>query len=92
MNGHNVRLHPTKGGSALRTARARAVWLILTSWIACAGCATRVVVLRGDQELIHLTPGTAFKATNSGYFMSDALYLRYRQAVAAEIEKLEGAK
>lgn len=45
-------------------------------------------MLTADQTLIHLAPGARFTATNACYVMSESLYLRYREAVSAEIERL----
>jgi hypothetical protein len=52
-------------------------------------------VISADQTLTRLQAGQTFQAQCDGWFMSDALYQRYRKAVAdrileeqSEIEKL----
>jgi len=59
------------------------------SWSACA---TRVRLLPTDQQLDRLRAGQAFTAPVDGWFLGDALYQRYRQAVADRILELQTAQ
>lgn len=52
------------------------------------GCKT-VKVISADQTLVRLPRGTNFTAPNDGWFMSDALYQRYRRVVADKIEEIQ---
>ena len=54
------------------------------------GCKT-VKVISADQTLVRLSRGTNFTAPNDGWFMSDALYQRYRRAVADKIQEIQTA-
>lgn len=55
--------------------------LILTSLSACRG----PKVINADQTLIRIPAGQVVKAPCDGWFMTDALYQRYRRAVADKI-------
>jgi len=73
-----------------RTSRAGAAWrlasmalLISMSLSACSGPR----VISADQALTRLPAGQTFQAPCDGWFMSDALYQRYRRAVADAILK-----
>ena len=59
--------------------------LILMSWTGCAGPR----VIRSDEVVTPIRAGTAFTAPMDGWFLSDALYLRYRKAVADRIQELQ---
>jgi hypothetical protein len=73
------------------TAFAPALMALLISmnWIAWSGCATRVKVISADQTLERIEKGRTFSAPNDGWFMSDALYQRYRRAVADRIMEIQ---
>ena len=58
--------------------------LILMSWTGCAGPR----VIRSDEVVTPIRAGAAFTAPMDGWFLSDALYLRYRKAVADRIQEL----
>jgi hypothetical protein len=55
--------------------------MTLTSLTACK----TVKVIRSDEVVIPLLWNESFTAPMDGWFMSDALYLRYRKAVADRI-------
>lgn len=55
--------------------------LILTSLSACRG----PKVINADQTLMRLPAGRTFRAPVDGWYMSDALYQRYRRAVSDRI-------
>ena len=59
--------------------------LILMSWTGCAGPR----VIRSDEVVTPIRAGAAFIAPMDGWFLSDALYLRYRKAVADRIQELQ---
>jgi len=46
-------------------------------------------VIRSDEIVSPIKAGETFTAPMDGWFMSDALYLRYRKAVADRIQELE---
>lgn len=50
-----------------------------------SGCKTHVKVISADQTLIRVQQGTTLTAPVDGWFMTDALYQRYRRAVADKI-------
>ncbi len=58
--------------------------MALPTWLSWSGC-KGPTVLSSDETLARLKAGQTFTATNDGWFMSDALYLRYRKAVADRI-------
>ena len=60
-------------------------WLILMSSTGCAGPR----VIRSDEVVTPVRAGASFVAPMDGWFMSDALYLRYRKAVADRIQELQ---
>ena len=62
-------------------------WLILMSWTGCAGPR----VIRSDEVVTPVRAGAAFTAPMDGWFLSDALYLRYRKAVADRIQELQAS-
>ena len=66
--------------------RASMVLPILMSWTGCAGPR----VIRSDEVVTPIRAGAAFTAPMDGWFLSDALYLRYRKAVADRIQELQG--
>ena len=49
-------------------------------------------VIRSDEVVSPVKAGQQFVAPMDGWFMSDALYLRYRKAVADRILELESGK
>jgi hypothetical protein len=50
-------------------------------------------VIRSDEVVSPVKAGESFVAPMDGWFLSDALYLRYRKAVADRIQELQsGAK
>lgn len=67
---------------------AAMVLLILTS---LSGCKSPGVI-SADDQLSRLNSGVGFTAPVDGWFMSDALYRRYRRAVADKILELETSK
>lgn len=50
------------------------------------GCATRVI--RNDQVLVPLSAGVSYTPQMDGWFMSDATYMRVREAVADRVLEL----
>jgi hypothetical protein len=46
-------------------------------------------VISADQTLERIEKGRAFSAPNDGWFISDALYQRYRRAVADKIMEIQ---
>ncbi len=64
--------------------------MALLTWMSWSGCSTRALVVPADQQLQRLEAGQSFTAPVAGWFLGDALYLRYRQAVADKILELEG--
>lgn len=68
-----------------RTATASArLWmglLILMSLTACRG----PKLISADEALTRIEAGRTFRAPVDGWFLSDALYRRYRRAVADRI-------
>ena len=60
----------------------------LTSWTGCAGPR----VIRSDEVVSSVKAGQSFVAPMDGWFMSDALYLRYRKAVADRIQEMESGQ
>lgn len=58
------------------------------TWTSLTGCAGPRVI-RSDEIVTPLRAGQAFTAPMDGWFLSDALYLRYRKAVADRIQELE---
>ena len=66
--------------------------MVLMTWTTWTGCAGPRVI-RSDEVVSPVKAGEHFVAPMHGWFMSDALYLRYRKAVADRILELEnGAK
>ena len=63
------------------------VLLISMSWTGCSGPR----VLRSDEVVTPVRAGAALVAPMDGWFLSDALYLRYRKAVADRIQELSPA-
>jgi hypothetical protein len=61
------------------------VLTISTSLTACSG----PKVIRSDEVVSPIKAGQTFTAPMDGWFMSDALYLRYRKAVADRIQELQ---
>ena len=61
-------------------------WLISMSLTGCAGPR----VIRSDEVVTPIRAGAVFTAPMDGWFLSDALYLRYRKAVADRIQELQG--
>jgi len=59
--------------------------LISMSLTACKLLSGGAKVISADQTLTRLQAGQAFRAQCDGWFMSDALYQRYRRAVADKI-------
>ena len=59
--------------------------LISMSLTACKLLTGGAKVISADQTLTRLQAGQAFRAQCDGWFMSDALYQRYRRAVADKI-------
>ena len=57
--------------------------VLLTSML-WSGCKT-VLIIRSDEVVTSVREGQSFVAPMDGWFMSDALYLRYRKAVADKI-------
>jgi hypothetical protein len=49
-------------------------------------------VIRSDEIVSPVKAGETFSAPMDGWFMSDALYLRYREAVADRIQELRGQR
>ena len=56
-------------------------------WLSLSACKSPRV-LRSDETLTRLPAGRSFTAPVDGWFLSDALYLRYRKAVADKILEL----
>ncbi|MDB6017668.1 MAG: hypothetical protein JWR19_2157 [Pedosphaera sp.] len=56
----------------------------LTILMSLTGCKT-VKVISADQTLQRMPKATSFTAPCDGWFMTDALYQRYRKAVADKI-------
>ena len=56
-----------------------------------AGCRSARVI-RSDEVVSPVKSGQSFTAPMDGWFMSDALYLRYRKAVADRILELQAEK
>ena len=79
----------TTSPRATASAPAITALLILMNWTGWSGCATRVKVISADQTLERIEKGRAFSAPNDGWFMSDALYQRYRRAVADRIMEIQ---
>lgn len=82
---NNIAIATTKPA---RTLPAATAWtlaltalLISTSLTACRG----PKVISADQALTRMPAGQTFTAPCDGWFMSDALYWRYRKAVADKI-------
>jgi len=46
-------------------------------------------VIRSDELVTPVRAGAAFTAPMDGWFLSDALYLRYRKAVADRIQEMQ---
>lgn len=63
--------------------------MILTS---SSGCKTPVKVISADQTLLRVARGQTVTAPVDGWFMTDALYQRYRRAVADKIMEAEKPK
>jgi hypothetical protein len=63
--------------------------MILTS---SSGCKTPVKVISADQTLLRVPQGQTVTAPVDGWFMTDALYQRYRRAVADKILEAEKSK
>jgi hypothetical protein len=61
----------------------------LTTSTSLTGCSGPRVI-RSDEVVSPVKAGETFTAPMDGWFMSDALYLRYRKAVADRIQELEG--
>lgn len=57
--------------------------LISMNWTGCMS--PRVVVIQSDQVVERLPSGTAYTPRVDGWFLSDALYRRYRMAVSDKI-------
>ncbi len=73
-----------KGGAVRRW------WLgALAGVVLVTGCRSARVI-RSDEVVSPVKAGQGFVAPMDGWFMSDALYLRYRKAVADRIQELEG--
>ena len=79
-----------KPNSTLRAATALALLAtaltISTSLTGCAG----PKVIRSDEVVSPVRVGQSFVAPMDGWFLSDALYLRYRKAVADRIQEGQG--
>ena len=60
--------------------------MTLTNLTACSG----PKVIRNDEIVSPVKAGETFTAPMDGWFLSDALYLRYRKAVADRIQELQG--
>ena len=73
--------------------RALTLTCPLMAMMICAsltGCAHRgVTVLRSDEMVTRVKEGQQITAPMNGWFMSDALYLRYREAVADRILEIQ---
>ena len=67
-------------------------WLALATSMSWSACSTRVRVIPADQQLDRLPAGQTFTAPVDGWFLGDALYQRYRQAVADRILEMQTAK
>jgi hypothetical protein len=61
----------------------------LTTWTSLTGC-TAPNVIRSDELVTPVRAGQSFVAPMDGWFLSDALYLRYRKAVADRIQEEQG--
>lgn len=62
--------------------------MALLIWMTLTGCST-VKVISADQTLTRMPAGTAVTAPVDGWFMTDALYQRYRRAVADKILEVQ---
>lgn len=60
-------------------------WLISMSLTGCA--ARKLHVIESNHIVIPVQKGGLYVAPMDGWFMSDALYLRYRNAVADKIQE-----
>lgn len=82
---NNIAIATRKPSRTLRAGMAcrlvSMALLISTSLSACRGPR----VISADQALTRLPAGQTFLAPCDGWFMSDALYWRYRKAVADRI-------
>lgn len=58
--------------------------MTLTSWTGCSG--PRIRVVESNNLVTPVRRGETLTAPCDGWFMSDALYLRYRKAVADRIQ------
>ena len=65
--------------------------MVLMTWTTWTGCAGPRVI-RSDEVVSPVKAEQSFVAPMDGWFMSDALYLRYRKAVADRILELESGK
>jgi hypothetical protein len=63
--------------------------LIAAGRVFLAGCRSARVI-RSDEVVSPVRAGESFIAPMDGWFLSDALYLRYRKAVADRIQELQG--
>ena len=62
--------------------------LLVAGLAASVGCRSPRVI-RSDEVVSPVKAGETFVAPMDGWFLSDALYLRYRKAVADRIQELE---
>lgn len=90
---NNIAIAASKPTRTLPTATAcrlvSMALLISMSLSACRGPR----VISADQTLVRMPAGQKFRAPCDGWFMTDALYERYRKAVADRIlEEQTGAK
>ncbi len=80
---------PTPTSPAATAARlALTALLISTSLSACSGPR----LMSADQVLERMPAGKSYQAPVDGWFMSDALYQRYRRAVADKILETQKLK
>ncbi|EEF62082.1 hypothetical protein [Pedosphaera parvula] len=63
----------------------RLAFMALLISMSSSGCRTPVKVISADQTLLRVNQGTTLTAPVDGWFMTDALYQRYRRAVADKI-------
>ena len=80
MNKPNLMWRATTALVLLATA-----WTTSTSLTGCKG----PKVIRSDELVSPVKAGESFTAPMDGWFLSDALYLRYRKAVADRIQELQ---
>ena len=69
-------------------------WQIISvlagSLVLVTGCRSPRII-RSDEVVSPVKAGQPFVAPADGWYLSDALYLRYRKAVADRIQETQGA-